>query len=170
MESKMKKETRILLIVVLTICSMITPASCVVKTIQFGKNCSGYIRQTADANTVEIALERITIAIDYAEHHGLMEGYTSVIYQTEEDNVGFWYRNLKACQCELEAAMNCSQLEKSNVLMKVRESLTDNGEHGTELSLPNGISRYPYNTLFTIFGWISVIIWIIVFCVVGEDY
>ena len=166
----MKKETRIVLIVALAICSMITPVSCVVKNVQFDKNCSGYIKQAADANTVEIAFERITIAIDYAEHHGLTEGYTSVIYQTEGDNVGFWYRNLKACQSELGAAVNGSQLEKSNVLMKVRESLTDNGEHGTNLSLPHGISRYPYNTLFTIFGWISVIIWIIVFCIVGEDY
>lgn len=165
----MKKETRILLIVVLTICSMITPVSCVVKKVQFDKNCSGFIKQAADANTVEIAFERITIAIDYAEHHGLTEGYTSVIYQTEEDNIGFWYKNLKACQEELGAALNSSQLEKSNVLMKVRESLTDNGEHGTELTIPLGISRYPNNTLFGIFGWISILIWIFLFCLIEDS-
>lgn len=165
----MKKETRILLIVVLTICSMITPVSCVVKNVQFGKNCSGYIKQAADANTVEIAFERITIAIDYAEHHGLTEGYTSVIYQTEGDNIGFWYKNLKACQKELGAALNSSQLEKSNVLMKVRESLTDIGEKGTVLTIPSGISRYPNNTLFGIFGWISMLIWIFLFCLIEDS-
>ena len=36
-------------------------------------------------NTVELSLERITKAIEYAENNGLTYGYTSIIYKTEED-------------------------------------------------------------------------------------
>ena len=36
--------------------------------------------------------------------------------------------------------------------MKVRESLMD----GEELTIPNGISRYPKNALWMAFGWLSL--------------
>lgn len=140
--------------ILLMIASLIAPTSCIVKTIQFDQNCGGYLKQTADANTAEIALERITKAIKYIERKHLTNGYTSILYETEDENVGFWYQNIKACQKELEACMDGSQLEKSNVLMKVRESLTDD----TQLTIPLGISRYPDNTEWMIFGLISLFV------------
>jgi hypothetical protein len=159
----MKKSLKTLIITVLILITVITPTIIVVRGIIFNKNCAGYLKQAADANTVELSLERITKAIEYAENNGLTYGYTSIIYKTEEDNVEFWYKNLKACQKELEEAFNGTQLEKSNVLMKVRESLTDNRQQGTSLTLPNGISRYPYNTLFAIFVPICFIFLLFVF-------
>ena len=56
------------------IASLIAPTSCIVKTIQFDQNCGGYLKQTADANTAEIALERITKAIKYIERKHLTDG------------------------------------------------------------------------------------------------
>lgn len=126
------------------------PGICIVKSIQFNQQCAGYLKQAADANTAELALERLNLAIDYVERHELTEGYTSVLWKTEDENIGYWYRNLKACQSELEGCIGATQLEQSNVLMKVRESLTDDGENGTSLTIPCGISRYPYNTAW---GW-----------------
>ena len=114
-----------------------------VNIIQFKQDCSGYLKQAADANTVELAMERLGNAIEYAEKNGLTDGYTSVFYNTEDENVGFWYQNLKACYNELEECKNGTQLAKSNVLMKVRESLTDNDKDGTSLTYPDGLSRYP---------------------------
>ena len=46
---------------------------------------------------------------------------------------------------------------------------TYNGEHGTELTIPLGISRYPNNTLFGIFGWISILIWIFLFYLIEDS-
>jgi hypothetical protein len=60
----------------------------------------------------------------------------------------------------LKACLNGSQLEKSNVLMKVRESLTDAEEGGTSLTIPQGISRYPNNAAWMIFGWLSALFFI----------
>ena len=162
----MKYFIAILLIVV----GLITPVSCTVKSIHFNQDCAGYLKQAADANTAAIALDRVTKALDYIERNRLTEGYTSVLWTTEDENIGFWYENIKACKAELEACLNSSQLEQTNVLMKVRESLMD----GKELTIPCGISRYPNNASWMIFGWLSFflimggIIWI--FYTFANDY
>ena len=138
----------------LIVVGLITPVSCTVKSIRFKQECSGYLKQAADANTAAIALERITKALDYIERNHLTEGYTSVLWTTEDENIGFWYENIKACKAELEACLNSSQLEQTNVLMKVRESLMD----GRQLTIPDGISRYPNNAVWMIFGWLSALL------------
>lgn len=126
--------------------------------IEFDQNCGGYLKQAADANTAELALKRLDKAVKYAEERGLTEGYTSVFYKTEDDNIGYWYQNLKACQKELREVIGKSQLEQTNVLMKVRESLTDNGKDGTELTVPGGIARYPYNVFYGIMILLAVLL------------
>ena len=158
----------------LIVLGCITPVSCTVKSIQFRQDCSGYLKQAADANTVEISLERINKALAYIEAHELTEGYTSVLWRTEDENIGFWYNNIKACNGELESCLNGTQLEKSNVLMKVRESLTDNGEKGTVLTIPDGISRYPNNAAYGIGGFLSFlaivvgVVWLS--CFINEEF
>ena len=144
----------------------IVPISCFVKYVEFDQNCGGFLKQAADANTVELAKERIDIAVDYIEKHDLTYGYTSVLWKTEDENVEYWYNNIKACQRELEQCKNASQLEKSNVLLKVRESLTDNGKDGTELTLPDGISLYPDNAylgLLRAFSYVLILIGVLIF-------
>lgn len=136
--------------------SLIVPTIVVVKSIQFNQRCAGYLKQAADANTIELALDRVNLALNYIESHNLTNGYTSVLYKTEDENIGYWYQNIKACQSELQNNLEASSLEKSNVLMKVRESLTDEGEKGTELTVPPGISRYPNNLLFGILRLVSI--------------
>jgi hypothetical protein len=126
--------------------------------IDFQQQCGGYLKQAADANTVELAQERLNLAVKYIEAKGYTQGYTSVFVKTEDENIGYWYQNIKACQHELDSALNGSQLEKSNVLMKVRESLTDNGEKGTELTIPSGLYAYPHNLLLGIIEWIALLL------------
>ena len=154
--------TKCLTIIFLIVLSLITPTVTIVKSIKFDQKCGGYLKQTADANTIDLAAKRLDVAIKYAEDNHLTNGYTSVLWKTEDENIGFWYDNLIACQTELNELIdnpNATQLEKSNVLMKVRESLTDNGaEGGTQLTVPMGISRYPKNALFGILNTISVIL------------
>lgn len=148
------------LVVLVALCTPITTA---VKSIKFQQQCSGYIKQAADANTVELASERLASAIQYVEDHNLTTGYTSILWKTEDDNIEFWYRNLIACKEELQACADASQLEKSNVLMRVRESLTDESEDGTTLTIPEGISRYPDNTQFAVLNILSILVFAIMF-------
>lgn len=157
--------------ILILIISLIVPTICIVKQVRFTQDCSGYLKQAADANTVELALERINMALNYIESHGLTDGYTSVLYRTEDENVGYWYRNIKACQSELEANLDATSLEKSNVLMKVRESLTDDGgEDGTKLTIPTGISRYPDNLLLGVLRLISYLLFLVAWFKIKEEY
>ena len=157
------------LAVALIVCAFIVPIICIVRGVVFNQNCGGYLEQAANANSVELALERLNVAIEYVEEHNMTDGYTSVLWKTESDNIGYWYRNLKTCQEELEACVNSSQLEKTNVLLKVRESLTDEGKDGTKLNTPDGISRYPNNALFGILNWVSLLMFI-VGCAIFDRY
>lgn len=152
--------------IVLILAGCIVPGICIVKSVKFAQQCAGYLRQAADANTAALALERLNIALDYIESHGLTEGYTSVLWKTEDENIGYWYRNIKACQGELESCLDAAQLEQSNVLMKVRESLTN----GNELTIPAGISRYPDNATLGWLRFFSYLLMIFGFVLIGAEY
>ena len=146
--------------VILILLGLIVPVIWAVKSIEFTQDCKGYLKQAADANSVELAIECLDKAIAYTEVNNLTDGYTSVLWRTEDDNVGFWYKNLKTCRKELEDCKDSSQLEQTNVLLKVRESLLDHTADGTVVTLPKGISRYPNNALWGILMWISIIIFL----------
>lgn len=118
--------------------------------IEFNQNCKGYLKQAADANTVELALDRLDKALSYAERKGWTDGYTSILWKTEDENIGFWYDNLKASRQELILVQNSSQLEQTNVLMKLRETLTESTDNGTAITYPTGLWKYPHNGLYAV--------------------
>lgn len=146
--------------VILILLGLIVPVIWVVKGIEFSQDCKGYLKQAADANSVELAIECLDKAIAYTEVNNLTDGYTSVLWRTEDENIGFWYKNLKTCRKELEECKDSSQLEQTNVLLKVRESLLDHTADGTVVTLPKGISRYPNNALWGILMWVSVFLFL----------
>lgn len=154
------------LAVVFLLVGLIVPTILTVKQVKFDQGCEGYLKQAADASTPDLALERINCAIDYIESNGLTEGYTSIFWKTEDENVGFWYQNILSCREELELVLESSQLEKTNVLMKVRESLTDNGEH-VVITIPQGIHKYPHNGLWGFLLTVSLILIIGSACYLG---
>lgn len=125
--------------------------------INFGRNCEGYLKRAADSNTVEMATKELGIALDYMEANHLVEGYTSIVYRTPSEDIGFWYKNIKASREELtKLSKEATPLERTNVLMKLRETLLDTEKTGTAVTVPNGISLYPFNTLFALWGWGSL--------------
>jgi hypothetical protein len=130
----------------------------VVRGIQFDRGAEGYLKRAADANTVELAETQLRIAVDYIEQKNLTEGYTSIIYRTPDEDVGFWYTNLKISLEELHALDSTSTvLERSNMLMKLRETLVDDSEGGVSITAPSGISLFPRNTGFAVLGMIGLV-------------
>lgn len=138
-------------------------ATTIIKKVNFSQNCSGYIKQAADANTVTLAKDRLQKSVDYLESNKLTEGYTSMFYNTEDENIGYWYLNLKTSLNELNKINtdSISSLEESNVLLKLRETLLDNNDSGDGVTIPDGISRHPNNLLFFIWAVLSFLILII---------
>ena len=142
--------------IILILIGLICPAILLVKSIQFNQDCKGYLKQCSNASSVELALERLELAIRYVERNDMTSGYTSILWKTEGDNVGYWYDNLMTCRKELKKAVNSSQLEQTNTLLKIRESLTENGEKGEYIILPDGIVKYPHKLLYAILMWVSL--------------
>ena len=152
---------KVFISIIVFMLALISPILTTIKSIQFDQKCGGYLKQAADANSVELAERQLNLAIDYIEQHELTSGYTSVLWNTEDENIEYWYNNLKQCQKELAATKDNSTLENTNVLMKLRESLTDVDQNGTTLTIPYGISRYPNNLLYGILNIISGIVFLL---------
>ena len=117
------------------------------KKIELKQNVSGYLKRAADANTIELANEELVKVINYLEANNMTSGYTSILYKTPDDDIDFWYRNLKASQNELQNLNTESALEKTNVLIKLRETLLDTGKK-TSVTIPRGLAVYPDNKLW----------------------
>jgi hypothetical protein len=118
---------------------------------------TGHLKRAADANSIELASNELKTALEYIEKNNLTNGYTSIIYKTPDEDLGFWYSNLKASRLELEKTKNSTSLEKTNVLLKLRETLLDQGEKGSRITYPKGISIFPNNKLIAILFLASLI-------------
>ena len=56
---------------------------------------------------------------------------------------------------------DASALEKSNLLMKAREVLTHSSDGSTAITVPWGISIYPFNVRFVQFGTFTFLLAIV---------
>ena len=131
----------------------------IVKTIQFDFDCGAYLKRAANANTIELAKTELGKALDYVEENELTDGIVSIFLKNPSNDVGFWYKNMKSAYEELvNLPEDASSLEKTNVLMKLRESLTDSGDSGsTSIIAPSGITVYPNNVLYFWWGTLSLV-------------
>lgn len=140
-----------------------------VKKLDFKQNCSGRLERAATANTVELAMTELNAAIEYATVHDYTHGYTSVFYRTPDEDIEFWYNNLVASYNELKnLPVDATTLEKTNTLMKLRESLTEQGESKAYVIYPDGLMFYPHNLLWGIVRFLFVISLALTFLVIAE--
>jgi hypothetical protein len=141
-------------------------------SVEFSLNCEQYIKRAAVANTIELAKENLDVVIKYLEKNELTNGIVSVFLHQPENDVGFWYSNLKASVDELSKVKeNTTQLEKSNLLIKLRETLLDDGSV-SGVTLPSGITIYPYNVLYAggFFLCFFMVIFGFVWCACSRSY
>lgn len=148
---------RIFIAVLLTFAFLAFVGTRLVQEIHYDQSVGGYLKRAADANTVGLAKDNLATALKNIEANGWTSGYTSIFWRTPDEDVGFWYANLKSALQELgEVLPGASQLEKSNVLIKLRETLLDEGKE-ISVTAPNGISVYPHNTAFLLWGFASFV-------------
>lgn len=123
----------------------------------FDIQCADRLKRAADANTIQLAKEELRAALDYMEREELTSGYTSVLYNTPDEDIGFWYKNIKSSYEELiSLSYDVTGLERSNMLMKLRETILDTKDGKTSVTFPTGISIYPRNVLFTFWSLLSL--------------
>jgi len=127
--------------------------------VNFNANCANYLRVATNAGTIENATYNADIAINFLKNHNLDSGFTSTLYKTQDENLEYFFKNLTDTVTSMKnLPQNASELEKSNVLLKFREVLLDNNS----LSIPTGISIFPFNIHCAILGWMLFVTWSIV--------
>lgn len=137
----------------------------IVSAINFDIECGGYLERAANSNSIELAKENLDKAITYIEAKNLTSGQVSIFLRQPKNDVGYWYKNLKSAQEQLQNTKdNTMELEKTNILMKLRETLTDHGKEGTNVTCPNGISVYPNNVILFWTAILSFIFGLIALC------
>jgi len=135
------------------------------KSVRFDQDIGGHLKRAADANTVELATKEMELALTNIEQRNLTSGYTSIFYRTPDEDIEYWYSNLSASLAELKSINpNSAQLEKSNLLMKLRETLLDSGNKSTSVTCPGGISVYPLNAVYFWWGWLSFMVTFVCGC------
>lgn len=113
---------------------------------KFNTRFQQYIERAANANTISLAKGNLDIAILYLENNNLTNGVVSVILHQPCNDIGYYYSNLKSAQKELNnTSYLATQLETSNILLKLHETLLGNIQG--EMPGPNGMARYPYNRI-----------------------
>lgn len=130
------------------------------KTIQFGIHCEAFLRRCVDAPSIDRAKTQLSFAINYCEAQDLTAGSTSLFYPTDDENVGLWYKKLKTSFVLLTLVpSHAGQLEQNAALLRLRKTLVLTDETGrTSICYPQGISLYPYNLEYALWGCISLIV------------
>ena len=164
----MKKQSLVALAIISILVPFVYYGAMIVRGIEFNIDCTGYLSLAVNANSVEIAEERLTTAIEYLEANNMTSGDCKfIIANRPENNIDFWYTNLKSAQAQLREIITnntASELEKSNVLIKLRETLLDDNE----LVIPENLWIYPNQTIIIIFAIIMGGLLIFAFVIISK--
>ena len=155
----------VLLLIISVIAELVLLGIVAYKAIQFDRKCRDYLKNAADANRIPMAKDRLHQALDYIRQKGLTEGHTSILYTSPDEDVGFWYNNLNDAYKSLEQMKpGYTELEESNMLMKLRETILDD----REVTLPPGISRFPHNRRWAMYHLFCILSMAILLLVVAK--
>lgn len=119
-------------------------------------NCEGRLKRAADANTVEIAKKELDAAINYLKANGLTSGQTGVLWNTPDNDIDFWFKNLTAARDELNTQA-LKPAEQAMILKKLRETLLDKTQAGESVTVPPYLAFYPWCFIAVIMQALAVI-------------
>ncbi len=127
-----------------------------VNAISFKSNIEDNLKLAGDAPTIERANVFLGNALKAIEARGLTSGNSALLFHMPTQDLGIWYQQIKGAQqttttiIEKEkSGIPVAQLERDNALMKIRETVLDQGE-STNVTAPENAWIYPYQWLFTI--------------------
>jgi len=129
---------------------------------QFNRGCADYLKLAGDASTVEAANGFLGQALSYMEATGKTSGNSSLIFKKPSSDVGIWYKQTKDAKGVLEGIIakgdEATGIEKSNALIKVRETVLDE----TSVTYPPHIALYRNGYALAVILW-----WILGLAMVG---
>jgi hypothetical protein len=129
------------------------------KESDFIAGCDDYLNLAANATSIESAKQNLSVSIKYLKERGLTSDHTSVLVNTDSEDIGLWFESLTKSLRELQTyTAASSQLDQKNMLFKLhRTILGENVRDRTEeLRDPTGISIFPHNMAYAWWGWLSL--------------
>ncbi len=125
---------------------------------RFDVDCGAHLVRAANAPTIPLALESMDTVLAYCEEHGKTQGHSDIFLNKPENDVGYWYERLVSARDELRTVQaDASSMAATNLLMKLRETITDNGN----LTLPTAIATFPNHIAWAFWGWTITILTVI---------
>lgn len=136
------------------------------KYIRIEQNLTGKLKQAADSNGIPLAQEKLGEVIKWMEDNGYTGGSSHVWIKTPPHDIKFFYDNLVSAKEDLDnfpppppsmpsmgesnsQAQSNYDLAESNQLMKLRETLVDEGgDGGPEVTCPPNMAVYPNQMLW----------------------
>lgn len=164
----MKALARILTIV-FAIFFLIWSAVKISHAVSFDRDIKRYLSHAAEASTIQLAKENLDIALKNIEGWGLTSGHTTVLFESPEDDVGFWYKNVKASRAQLDDVKTVTFQEQKTVLAELRKTLLSRSGDGSAVVIPQGISIYPKNRIFALLGTLNGVL-VLAFWLLGVTY
>ncbi len=166
MKKLKNSKTLFCLFVVLIIGSLISIATWgairACRYLSFYKGCESFLKNSVYTDSITLTKTELSYAISYLEEKDLTHGRVSIITQDINNDIGYFYENLKEQYMLLVEAenKNLNDREQEDVLKIYRKNICNN--FGSP-KIPNGITIYPYNIAFFWWSIISIILFIISF-------
>lgn len=135
----------------------------IVVGVKYNIHVGGRLERAANASTVALAEIELRYVVAELERRGWTNGSTNILWWEPRHDVGFWYNNLRASLIELQKVRpETTQLERSNILIKLRETIYHHGDKGSKSVIaPPGISVFPSNVGYCIWGWGSFLLLVV---------
>jgi len=142
----MKTVLSVVLFIVALIVFVCTVISNYVYNYNFNKECCDYLKLAAYSPSIEKSTQFLEKALVYLEKEEKTTGNSAFIFKTPSSDIGIWFSQLKEAQKTLVKCLpdSISGLEKTNALMKIRETI----ENGTILTLPPYLDTFPKHIFF----------------------
>lgn len=130
----------------------------IVKNQEFDNNATYYIDGASKAKDIKSACEQINIANDYLVNNGLTSGYTSIISRTPDEDLFVFYQDIDKKMKYFCLTKDYTD-ESYIILYQKYVDMREMKPH--DISVPPGISIYPYNLLYLIWMFVSIVMAII---------
>lgn len=152
----------ILMIVLFCITAAFLAVPPIMRNINLNVTCIGFLERAANANTTTLAEQQLEKALAEIERRGWTNGSSAVMFNHPQCDIGYWHENLTASLEELKSLPDTATgLEKSNMLMKLRETLYEQGEKSAHIILPPNINYYPNQVAWVVWWWIGSLLLVV---------
>jgi hypothetical protein len=138
----------------------------IAKAQRFDDNCVYHLgeamKSTSSADYSKSEMER---AVKYIEDRNLTSGFTSIVGNQPDENLSLWYYDIRGKQAYIDHLHDLPSDVRKDQIADHAEYVNAFNMHRKDVDIPNGISIYPYNTLFFVWSMISIVM--LLFGIIG---